>query len=69
MHATSSMKIIAIAKRAARDDVEQARQALLRLRHEWMSLSPTLNGQTNALLNDLDALDRGIADLDLDGEQ
>jgi len=54
------MKFVAIAKRAARDDVEQARQALLRLRHEWMSLSQTLDGQTYALLSDLDALERSI---------
>lgn len=69
MHATSSMKIIAIAKRAARDDVEQARQALLRLRHEWMTLSQTLDGQTYALLSDLDALERGIANIDLGDAQ
>ncbi|MFA4952081.1 hypothetical protein [Brevundimonas sp.] len=60
MAATTSMKFVAIAKRAARDDVEQARQALLRLRHEWMSLSQTLDGQTYALLSDLDALERSI---------
>ncbi|GLK49647.1 hypothetical protein GCM10017620_26200 [Brevundimonas intermedia] len=58
-----------IAKRAGMNDVEQARQALLRLRHEWKALSQTLDGQTYALLNDLDALERSIAKIDLgDGQ-
>jgi hypothetical protein len=67
--ATRSMTFMTIAKRAARDDVEQARQALLRLRHEWKSLSQTMDGQTYALLSDLDALERSIANIDLgDGQ-
>lgn len=69
MPATRSMTFMTIAKRAGMNDVEQARQALLRLRHEWKALSQTLDGQTYALLNDLDALERSIAKIDLgDGQ-
>lgn len=60
MAATTSMIFVAVAKRAAKDDIENARQALLRLRHEWKSLSQTLDGQTYALLSDLDSLERSI---------
>lgn len=62
------MTFIAVAKRAAKDDIQHARQALLRLRHEWKSLSQTLDGQTYALLSDLDALERSIDNI-TQGEQ
>ena len=63
------MTFMTIAKRAAMNDVEQARQALLRLRHEWKALSQTLDGQSYSLLSDLDGLERSIANIDLgDGQ-
>lgn len=61
MPATQTALFAAIAQRAARDDIDQARQALLRLRHEWKALAPEIDAETNTLLDGLDGLAHRIA--------
>ena len=49
-----------IAKRSAARDLQQAREIITRLRHDWKGVSQVLDGQSFALANQLDEFEVSI---------
>ena len=49
-------KMAGIAGRGALRDLEQVRGVLLRIRADWAPIDDVLEGQTGAVVNDLDQL-------------